>query len=152
MIGDGLFPSYEGDNLVNLVAELKIRLTGKSPTRRLRSDLADLIPDTRNYVLVVIDGLGEDQLSHPSSDRMRRSHRATLMAPFPNITTVGLSSIATALTPMQHGVIGYTQWLPSIGRVVNMLQWTSRSWGPFDYDVAGFLPTPNLWELLNTAG
>ena len=31
-------PSYEGDNLVNLLAELEIRLTGRSPTRGLRSD------------------------------------------------------------------------------------------------------------------
>ena len=33
LTGD-LVPSYEGDNLVNLLAELEIRLTGRSPTRR----------------------------------------------------------------------------------------------------------------------
>ena len=145
-------PSYAGDNLVNLVAELELRLTGQSPTGGLRSDLASLIPDRRNYVLVVIDGLGSLQLAHPSADRLRRSQRAVLKAPFPTTTTVGLSSIATALTPLQHGVAGYTQWLPSVGRVVNMLQWEPRSWGPFDYDPTGFLPTPNLWERLNAAG
>ena len=43
-------PSYEGDNLVNLLAELEIRLTGRSPTKGLHPDLADLIPHKRNYV------------------------------------------------------------------------------------------------------
>ena len=149
---DDSVPSYEGENLVNLVAELEIRLTGQSPTRGLRGDLAGLIPDRRHYVLVIADGLGESQLAHPGADRLRLSRRAVLKAPFPTTTTVGLSSVATGLTPLQHGVIGYTQWIPSVGRVVNMLQWTSRSWGRFDYDPTGFLPVPNLWERLNNAG
>ena len=102
-------PSYEGDSLVNLVAELELRLTGQSPTAGLRSDLAGLIPDKRNYVLVINDGLGSPQLAHPNADRLRRCHSATLTAPFPTTTTVGLSSIATGMAPMQHGVIGYTQ-------------------------------------------
>lgn len=50
-------PSYDGTSLVNLAAELEIRLTGRSPTRGLRPDLAAHIPDARNYLLVVIDGL-----------------------------------------------------------------------------------------------
>ena len=149
---DGPVPSYAGDNLVNLVAELETRLTGQSPTRGLRTDLAGLIPDKRNYVLVVIDGLGDRQLAHPSAGVLRGSRRAALKAPFPTTTTVGLSSIATGLVPLEHGVIGYTQWLPSLGQVVNMLQWTSRSWRRFDYDPTWYLPAPNLWERLNASG
>lgn len=141
-----------GDGLVNLVAELEIRLTGGSPTRGIRADSAELIPDRRNYALVVFDGPGDRQLSHPTAELLRRARRAVLRAPFPTTTTVGMSSIATALTPLQHGVIGYTQWLPSLSRVVNMLKWTSRSWVQFDYDLTGYLPVPNLWERLNTAG
>lgn len=38
-------PSYDGTSLVNLAAELEIRLTGRSPTRGLRPDLAAHIPD-----------------------------------------------------------------------------------------------------------
>ena len=151
MLDHGVLPSYQGDNLVNLMAELEIRLTGESPTRGLRSDLAVLIPDKRNYVLVVIDGLGDCQLAHASAETLRRSRRAVLKAPFPTTTTVGLSSVATALAPMQHGVIGYTQWIPDLGRVVNMLRWADK-WERVNYDTTGFLPAPNLWERLNTAG
>ena len=145
-------PSYEGDNLVNLLAELEIRLTGRSPTRGLRSDLADLIPHKRHYVLVINDGLGAGQLAHPGAGRLRRFHRAVLKAPFPTTTVVGLSSVATAMAPMQHGLIGFTQWVPALQRVVNMMFWEDLEGNQVDYDPAGFLPTPNLWERLTAAG
>ena len=151
VVTDDLMPSYEGDNLVNLVAELEIRLTGRSPTRGLRSDLADLIPHQRNYVLVINDGLGAHQLAHPKAGRLRRSQRAVLRAPFPTTTVVGLSSVATAMAPMQHGVIGFTQWIPTQQKVVNMMFWDDLEGNPVDYDPIGFLPTPNLWERLAAA-
>ena len=93
MTDHGVLPSYQGDNLVNLMAELERRLTGQSPTRGLRSDLAGLIPDRRHYVLVIADGLGESQLAHPGADRLRLSNRAVLKAPFPTTTTVGICSL-----------------------------------------------------------
>ena len=151
MTGD-LVPSYGGDNLVNLLAELEIRLTGRSPTRGLRSDLADLIPHKRNYVLVINDGLGARQLALPGAGRLRRFQRAVLKAPFPTTTVVGLSSVATAMAPMQHGLIGFTQWVPALQRVVNMMFWEDLEGDQVDYDPAGFLPTPNLWERLTAAG
>ena len=78
MTDHGVLPSYQGGNLVDLMAELERRLTGESPTRGLRSDLAGLIPDKCNYVLVVVDGLGDCQLAHPSAETLRRSRRAVL--------------------------------------------------------------------------
>ncbi|MYF83257.1 MAG: hypothetical protein F4176_03720, partial [Acidimicrobiia bacterium] len=146
-------PSYDGANLANLAAELEIRLTGRSPTRGLRPHLAELIPHTRNYVLVIIDGLGDLQLSHPAAATLRRHRRAALTAPFPTTTSVALSSVITAMAPMQHGVIGYTQWMPTLGTVVDMLEWADFATGqPVDLDPAGFHPTPNVAERLSAAG
>ncbi len=143
-----IIPSYAGNNLVNLVAELERRLTGHSPTRGLRSDLSGLIPSVRNYLLVIIDGLGTSQLSHPDARVLRSSHRENLEAPFPTTTTVGLSSVCTGLTPLQHGVIGYRQWFPDLGKVVSLLRWTDLSGNQVTYNTASFLPAPNLWERL----
>ena len=150
---DNPVPSYEGANLANLAAELEIRLAGRSPSRGLRPELAELIPHTRNYLLVIIDGLGDLQLSHPAAATLRRHRRAALIAPFPTTTSVGLSAVATAMAPMQHGVIGYTQWMPTLRTVVDMLEWVDFTTGqPVDLDPAGFHPTPNLPERLNAAG
>ena len=146
-------PSYDGANLVNLAAELEIRLTGRSPTRGLHPGLAELIPHTRNYLLLIIDGLGDDQLTHPAAATLRQYRRVALTAPFPTTTSVGLSSVATALAPMQHGVIGYTQWMPTLRTVVNMLEWVDMATGqPIDYDPATFHPSPNLAERVGAAG
>ena len=145
-----IVPSYAGNNLVNLVAELERRLTGLSPTRGLRPDLAKLIPTAGNYLLLVIDGLGTGQLSHPNAQALRGSQQASLEAPFPTTTTVSLSSICTGLTPRQHGVIGYRQWIPDLGKVVSLLRWTDLSGNPVSYHTASFLPAPNLWERLAT--
>ena len=150
---DSPVPSYDGANLVNLAAELEVRLTGRSPTPGLRPDLAGLIPRTRNYLLLIIDGLGDHQLAHPAAATLRRHRRAALCAPFPTTTAVGLSSVATALAPMQHGVIGYTQWMPTLRTVVNMLMWVDEATGqPVDRDPAAFHPEPNLAERLEAAG
>ena len=150
---DNPIPSYDGTNLVNLAAELEIRLTGRSPTRGLRPELAKLIPHTRNYLLLIIDGLGDQQLTHHAAATLRRHRRAALSAPFPTTTSVGLSSVATALAPMQHGVIGYTQWIPTLRTVVNMLEWVDMPKGqPIDCDPAGFHPSPNLPERVGAAG
>ena len=143
-------PAYAGNNLVNLVAELERRLTGHSPTRGLRPDLAAMIPAARNYLLVVFDGLGAGQLPHANASAMAEPRRAILEAPFPTTTTVGLSSICTGLTPRQHGVIGYRQWLPDLQKVVSLLRWTDLSGQPVRYDTASFLPAPNLWERLSS--
>ena len=150
---DNPTPSYDGTNLVNLAAELEIRLTGRSPTRGLRPELAELIPHTRNYLLLIVDGLGDQQLTHPAATTLRQYRRAALPAPFPTTTSVGLSSVATALAPMQHGVIGYTQWIPTLRTVVNMLEWIDTATGhPIDLDPAAFHPSPNLPERLGAAG
>jgi hypothetical protein len=130
------------------VAELERRLTGRSPSRGLRSDLARLIPPARSYVLVVFDGLGSAQLSHPNAGALRAAHRAGLKAPFPTTTTVSLSSICTGLTPLQHGVIGYRQWFPDLNKVVSLLRWTDLSGRHVTYNTGSFLPKPNLWERL----
>ena len=150
---DNPVPSFDGGNLANLAAELEIRLTGRSPSRGLRSELAELIPHTRNYLLLIIDGLGDLQLTHPAAATLRKHRRAALCAPFPTTTSVGLSSVATVLAPMQHGVIGHTQWIPTLRKVVNMLEWVDMATGqPIDSDPATFHPSPNLAERLKTAG
>ena len=57
------------------------------------------------------------------------------------------------MAPMQHGVIGYTQWMPTLGTVVDMLEWADFTTGqPVDLNPAGFHPIPNLPERLSAAG
>ncbi len=142
-------PSYDGLGLVNLVAEIEARLTGSSPTSGLAD--AGLIPDADTYVLVLFDGLGVAQLAHPGAQRLGSDLVATLDAPFPTTTSVSLSTVATALPPSQHGVVGHLMWLEEHERVVNTLKWVDTTGAAVAHDYAGVLPRPNLWERLRSA-
>jgi hypothetical protein len=59
-------PDYSGGGLINLVAELERRLTGKAVSPGLQPELAAAVPDAAGYLLVLCDGLGDGQLAHPT--------------------------------------------------------------------------------------
>ena len=86
------------------------------------------IPDAAfadQMVLLVIDGLGWDQLQD------RRALAPTLCSlaggpvttVAPSTTASALTSITTGLAPGQHGIVGYRLWVDS--DVLNVLRWST---------------------------
>ncbi len=134
------------------MAELETRLIGTSPSPPLDPGIAISIPEGRSYVLVLFDGLGVAQLGHDAAGPLRRSHVATLHAPFPSTTSVALATIATGLPASRHGLMAHLVWLEETGRVVNTLKWVDLSGHGVSYDYSAVLPRPNLWERLRNAG
>jgi hypothetical protein len=145
-------PDYAGGALVDLVAELEHRLTGDARNPGLHDGLAAAIPDADSYVLVLFDGLGDHQLTHPSAEPLKASRAAAIDAGWPTTTTVSMATVATGLTPAQHGLLGYQMWIPETGQVVNTIKWITQWGDPIDHDVRSFLPAPNLWERLAAHG
>ncbi len=145
-------PDYAGGSLVNLVAELELRLRGSAESPGLSTPLATAIPDAATYVLVLFDGLGTHQLDHPNARELKQDLAGSVDAPFPTTTTVSLSSVATGRQPSQHGVLGYQLWIPELGEVVNTIKWTNLWGDPVEFDAGALLPGPNLWERLSAAG
>ncbi|HZD23859.1 MAG TPA: alkaline phosphatase family protein [Acidimicrobiia bacterium] len=145
-----MVPSYDGSGLVNLVSELELRLTGTSVSPRLAHP--DPIPDASTYILVLFDGLGVAQLQHADAEVFRPSRAAVINAPFPSQTNVALATVATGLSPSQHGQVAYLTWYPDIQTVVNSLKWVTLGGDHVSYEYAGLLPRPNLWERLRAAG
>lgn len=145
-------PDYSGGSLVNLVAELERRLTGSAPHPGLHPELAARVPDADSYLLVLFDGLGDHQLSHPAAAPLVADRVAAIDAGFPTTTTVSMATVATGLTPTEHGLLGYQMRVPETGHIVNTIKWTTLWGDPLDHDVDDFLPSPNLWERLSAAG
>jgi hypothetical protein len=76
-------------------------------------------------VLLVLDGLGWEQLDQhrdllPTLGALAGGPITTVA---PSTTATALSSIATGLTPAEHGLLGYRMLLG--GEVLNILRWTS---------------------------
>ncbi|HKY47797.1 MAG TPA: alkaline phosphatase family protein [Acidimicrobiia bacterium] len=145
-------PDYAGTGLLNLVAEIEVRLTGTSRTQSLASNLGSTIPEASSIVLILFDGLGDLQLNHPRAEILRHARVGTLEAPFPTTTTVSMSTIVTGTGPSTHGVIAHLAWIPELGKVVNTLKWVDLSGAAVDYPTGRLLPAPNLWERMTAAG
>lgn len=145
-----LIPSTAGRGLVNLVAELELRLTGTSRAEPLAAELADLVPAGPSYCLVLFDGLGASQASQ--APEFADSIAGMLHAPFPTTTTVSLASVATGRTARGHGVVGHMMWLPGAEVVANVLKFITPAGLPVPLDPLAFLPEDTLWERLRRAG
>lgn len=115
-----VLPDYGGANVRGIIPAL---LGPRGRSRSLPSWMPAAISDAEQVVLLVLDGLGWDQL------QARREIAPTLAAlqggPIttvaPTTTATALSSIATGLTPGEHGLIGYR--IAIGGEVMNVLRW-----------------------------
>lgn len=143
-------PSYSGSGLVNLVAEIEKRLTGEATFPVLAEPSA--IPEASTYVLVLFDGLGMAQLEHAGAGSFRSTLAGSLDAPFPSMTNVALATVASGMSPSQHGQVAHLAWYPDLGKVVNTLKWVTVQGEHVPYDYASLLPRPNLWERLRASG
>ncbi len=126
-------PAYAGRSLPNLAASI-VRAIGGEPSALALPPLeARLDPfDGRRadgpVLLFVVDGLGLERLRDAAaragalgaSTWLR--HCAPITSVFPTTTTVALASLSTASSPSRHGLVGYRQYLPAFGAVVDMLR------------------------------
>jgi hypothetical protein len=118
-----LVPDYAGACLTNLVPSL----LGPGGTDRLPGWFPAPAIGARQVVLLVLDGLGWDQLVE------REGFAPTLSglvggpidAVAPTTTATSLTSIVTGLTPGEHGVVGYRMAMH--GEVLNVLRWNTAA-------------------------
>ncbi len=114
-----VLPDYAGACIANIVPAL---LDGavEAPTW-----LPEVAMEADQVVLLVLDGLGWEQLQ-------ARRHLAPTLASLvggpitsvsPSTTATALTSIATGLTPGEHGVVGYRVAVDH--EVLNILRWST---------------------------
>lgn len=164
-------PEYAGGSLVNLPPTVGSLLGVDAPWASAPiADVAARHERVRKVVLLVVDGVGYDRLS-----REIVSHDAgfgELIARYSGvvgaITSVSPSTTSVATTvlnsdgsaPAALGTFGYTQRMPRLGVVANMLFWrpawalsdpigSLQGWG---LDPEAFLTAPSIYQLLGAAG
>ncbi|MCB0959831.1 MAG: alkaline phosphatase family protein [Acidimicrobiales bacterium] len=119
VVDQPVLPDYAGACISNIVPAL---LDG---TVEPPAWLPDLALDASQVVLLVLDGLGWEQLGE------RRALAPTLSSLLggpitsvsPSTTATALTSIATGLTPGRHGVVGYRVAVDH--EVLNILRWST---------------------------
>lgn len=109
------------------------------------------LPPVDNALVLLVDGLGADQL------RVRAGHaralsavftsKAVLESGFPTTTAAALASLTTGVSPGQHGLVGYTVLDPAHDRVVNQLSGWDDKLDPLTWQ-----GVPTLFETAVQAG
>lgn len=142
-VPDPIVPDYTGANVRGIVPAL-LGPTAEVSWADVPPWMPDVVRGADAVVLLVLDGLGWDQLRRwadlaPTLAAMTGRSIHTVA---PTTTATALSSITTGLTPGEHGLIGYRIMLG--GDVMNVLRWSvgdqqvRRSHPP--REVQGFTP------------
>lgn len=117
MTAELVLPDYRRLGLNNLLPSVAARLDGREPVLD--------IPRARRYVVLLVDGLGWEQLHRFAADvpHLESLHRTRLTCAVPSTTATSLTTLGCGETPGRHGVVGYSFFEPMVGRVINALTW-----------------------------
>ncbi|HET6167216.1 MAG TPA: nucleotide pyrophosphatase/phosphodiesterase family protein [Marmoricola sp.] len=127
-------PAYGGRSLGDVLPAVATALGVDVGFHRTTLEL----PPARRYVVLLVDGLGH-RLLGAHADHAPFLHallREPGVAGVPSTTATSLTSLGTALTPGQHGLVGYTSRIPGTDRLLNALMWDKQvdplEWQPED--------------------
>ena len=162
---DWVLPRYDGGGIANI---------GPTVLRHFGVETAEaplaggalapaLLGGARTIVLLVLDALGYDQLAARLAEgacprlvallEQGSGTLAPLTSVFLSTTAAALTTLHTAVSPARHGSLAFTLYLPSVGRVVNMLHFEIVGVeGAPKIDPTGLLRVPTIFQRLAAAG
>ncbi len=162
-------PDYRGGGTVNL-SESILRHFGAADAAMvgLRPALLPpaLLDGASVVLLIIVDGLGYYQLEEqiaagnaPNLARLLRERPAVfqpITTTTPSMTACALTTLHTAATPAQHGLVGWNLYLQEEGAVVDMLKFAPAA-APYSgeiksIDPVSFLAVPTIYQRLAAAG
>lgn len=143
-------PDYNGGSLVNLMASLIRGRGGRSPHRLLRGLSTAQIKSHQKVVLLLIDGLGTNQLHRFILNGRGRQFLA--LHPWQKITTACpattaavVTTLATGASPAEHAILGWHLHLPDLGLDGTILPFVTRTGTPIappEFNLEKYLALP----------
>jgi predicted AlkP superfamily pyrophosphatase or phosphodiesterase len=155
-------PRYDGWGIAN-VAPTMLRAFGVADEHPGLNEAVlppAMLDGVRRIVCLIVDAFGYRQLLHeverqPDLALGRLMARddvafAPLTSVFPSTTVNALTTANTGAQPGEHGVLGYTLWLPEFGAVSEMIRFGPYA-GPWFYaqagiDVTTFQSCPTIFQ------
>jgi predicted AlkP superfamily pyrophosphatase or phosphodiesterase len=126
-----ILPDYTGGSIINLLSAIQ-QAFGLTPGLYTPTRQVDVqrLADSRNIVLMVIDGLGYHFLRRQDANTTMCRHLAgRLTSVFPATTASAITSLMTGNGPQQHGVTGWFTYFKELGSVIAPLPFTARYGG-----------------------
>jgi hypothetical protein len=145
-----MLPDYAGGSLVNLMASITAACGGKPLHMPLNSIL---LKNSRNVVLLIIDGLGDNYLlRRGAGGELARRRRAAITSVFPSTTASAITTSYTGATPLEHGLTGWYTYFGEAGYVAAPLPFRTRGdhtpLAEKGFSAERAFPAPSLFEAL----
>jgi hypothetical protein len=118
-----LLPDWDGPSLHRVVPTL-LREAARPGVDPLPAWFPEPVAGAPQIVLLVLDGLGEEQLRERSAlaPVLTSGVGGPIRSVAPSTTACALTTLVTGRVPAEHGVVGYRVALG--GDVMNVLQWS----------------------------
>jgi Type I phosphodiesterase / nucleotide pyrophosphatase len=135
---DPVLPDWDGAGLHRVMPNLLGELADPGRTA-LPAWFPDPVAGAEQVVLLVIDGLGEEQLRQRAAltPVLASGSGGPITSVAPSTTACALTTLVTGKVPAEHGVVGYRVAVD--GDVMNVLQWSLRG-----ADARMSYPPPNF--------
>jgi hypothetical protein len=127
-VSDNAYPDYHGGSIVNLMCSIVTAYGGQCTDYPVLKHLSpDQLRQSRNLVLLVIDGLGYDYLTQRGAGSVLRQHlQHPITSVAPPTTATAITTFLTGLAPQQHGLTGWFTWFRELGSVLAVLPFKPR--------------------------
>ena len=136
---DFVVPAYDDRSLADVLPAVARALGHPLESDTERGEAPGLaFPEARSYVVLLVDGLGEQLLAaHPDDAPFLASllpDAQPATAGVPSTTATSLTSLGTGMTPSRHGMVGFTSRIPGTDQLLQALRWnknvSSQDWQP----------------------
>jgi predicted AlkP superfamily pyrophosphatase or phosphodiesterase len=122
-------PNYQDNGIVNLMSAVcracDSRLSPYEPHPQI--SLPELSA-AKNIILLMIDGLGYHYIKkYGAGSTFEKYTKGYMTSVFPTTTASAVTTYATAVAPMQHGITGWFMHLKELGCVTAVLPFTPRA-------------------------
>lgn len=121
-------PNYKNGSIVNLMSSIGKALGTGSMYNELGLLPAKDLKDSKNIVLIVLDGLGYEYLKDKNSV-LNENLRGKITSVFPSTTASAITTFATGAAPQQHAITGWFMHLKELGVVSAILPFNPRMGG-----------------------
>ncbi len=121
-------PRYDGFSIAN-VPDTAQKVLGAGSSNEIRIPAVySQLEGVEDLVVIIMDGMGISLLEPVTGNDqtffgklLRRARSNSITSVFPSTTSTSIATLHTGLMPAQHGIIGYTMYLPELGTILDML-------------------------------
>ncbi|MCJ7817473.1 MAG: phosphodiesterase, partial [Candidatus Thorarchaeota archaeon] len=140
-------PDYT-NSIVNLMSSIGHASGVTSPYAPLDFDSLASIGESKNIVLLIVDGLGYNYLREYGKDSLLKQNlKESICSVYLPTTGSAITSIMTGVAPQQHAVTGWFVYLKEYGLVSRILPYSNTiDYNNLGVDISNVIDIPSIFQ------